>query len=359
MNILGEVDLILQKQNSVNPETRKKLPRIFFFLAAILIIVKVTRDNNKPLVSGQVAGLTMGTIPYIVKYRATEEFDFQYPIDSTLKVFNQSLSTYIPDSEISRFNRGDTLVFENKHFYQVLRSSRSVHEATGGAFDPTVGPLVNAWGFGPKDRVENLKHESVDSLLAFVGFDKISFDRDYAVKPNGTYLDFSAIAKGYAIDLLAEFLESKAITNYMVEIGGEVRTRGLNEKGNVWAIGIEDPLVEADQQRISTIVLLEDRAVATSGNYRNYYEKDGVLYAHIIDPRTGYTAQRKILSASVFAPECMLADAYATGFMVLGVEESMRIVNEDNAVDAILIYQEDGEIKTTISDGIASQVSTP
>ena len=145
----------------------------------------------------------------------------------------------------------------------------------------------------------------------------------------------------------------------MVEIGGEVRTRGLNEKGNVWAIGIEDPLVEADQQRISTIVLLEDRAVATSGNYRNYYEKDGVLYAHIIDPRTGYTAQRKILSASVFAPECMLADAYATGFMVLGVEESMRIVNEDNALDAILIYQEDGEIKTTISDGIASQVSTP
>lgn len=336
---------------------KKKLPRIFFFLAAILLMVKVLRDKDESIVMNHITGQTMGTIPYSIKYKTPELIDYQTGVDSLLKAFNQSLSTYIPDSEISRFNRNDTLVFESNLFLPVLQASRKVNGATGGAFDPTIGPLVNAWGFGPGKRVEVLPPFQVDSLRALVDFNKIQFTDLYVIKPPGMYLDFSAIAKGYAIDVVAQWLAKKGVKEYMIEIGGEVIVKGTNDKDQSWAIGIEDPIVARDEQKLLAISRVPDRAMATSGNYRNYFEKDGKIYAHIIDPRTGYTSNETILSATVFAPTCMIADAYATSFMVLGVEQSMDIVKNDSDLEAFLIYQSGDSIAVKMSEGLTDFIT--
>jgi len=171
------------------------------------------------------------------------------------------------------------------------------------------------------------------------------------------YLDFSAIAKGYAIDLVGNFLRKQGVQDFMVEIGGEVIASGVNEKGSVWNIGIEDPLVKREEQKLFAIVRLENRAVATSGNYRNYFERDGRIYAHIIDPRTGYTSEQSILSASVFAADCMTADAYATAFMVLGVEEAMKIVEQDAGLEAMFIYRGAEKEEVAISSGMKNNIT--
>lgn len=320
-------------------------------------MVKVIREKDESIVTNHVTGQTMGTIPYSIKYKTAGAQDYQFQIDSVLRAFNQSLSTYIPNSEISRFNRYDTLVYETSMFYPVLEASRKIHELTNGAFDPTIGPLVNAWGFGPGKDIKVVAQAQIDSLLEYVGFDNIQFNRDYAIKKSGVYLDFSAIAKGYAIDLVADFLVKKGVTDYMVEIGGEVGVQGTNDKGYLWSIGIEDPLVSKDEQKVLAIARVENRALATSGNYRNYFERDGKIYAHIIDPRTGYTSNQSILSATVFAPDCMTADAYATAFMVIGVDEAMKIVNADPLLDALLIFQTDSGESVIMTENLKDQVT--
>lgn len=188
--------------------------------------------------------------------------------------------------------------------------------------------------------------------MKIIGFDKVTFDEEQVTLPLGFQIDFSAIAKGYAVDVVGELLESKGINDYLVEIGGEVRCRGNNDENKAWSLGIEDPTVSRDEQRLMAIVRLKDRALATSGNYRNYYEKDGKIFAHIIDPRTGYTANHNLLSASVFAPDCMTADAYATAFMVAGFDYSMEMIFAFD-LDAILIYRtEEGAIESYVTDGI-------
>lgn len=341
----------------MNPDPRKRVLRVILFCLAILVLYKVFDNNEHKLESVQVTGQTMGTVPYNVKYRMFNPVNYKTSIDSLLRAFNQSLSTYIPGSEISVFNQNDTLVYETYHFPRVLQSSEKVFEQLDGAFDPTIGPLVNAWGFGPDRPMPSLDSARVDSLLDFVGFNEISFNEQYATKQPGVYLDFSAIAKGYAVDLVAEFLAEKGVQHYMVEIGGEVSARGVNAKGNTWAIGIENPLVERDEQEVFLIVKLDGISVATSGNYRNYYEKEGMIYAHIIDPRTGYNAEHDLLSASVFATDCMTADAYATGFMVMGLDPAIQEVKKNKKIEAIFIYRdEDGTIKTYISEGIQDKI---
>lgn len=341
----------------MDSDQRKKVFRILLFLAALLLFYKIMQRNEEKTQLFQVTGQTMGTVPYNVKYLTTEG-NYQAGIDSLLVAFNQSLSTYIPDSEISRFNKNDTLVHETPLFFPVLEESQRVFQVTEGAFDPTIGPLVNAWGFGPDEALLNMDSSRIDSLLQYVGFSKIDFNTQYAAKPDGMYLDFSAIAKGYAVDLVSQYLEKKGISDYMVEIGGEVRTLGKNEKGKVWAIGIEDPMVTMDQQEILAIVQLNNRAVATSGNYRNYYEEDGKIYAHIIDPRTGYTSDHNLLSASVLASTCMRADAYATAFMVMGLEKAKALVDQNEELDAIFVYRDTaGEIQTQITKGISESIS--
>ncbi|CAN5206748.1 FAD:protein FMN transferase [soil metagenome] len=326
-------------------------------LLLAIVVVSIFRQNKAG--SGgldiiEITGTTMGSIPYHVKYRDEDGRNFKAEIDSILVAFNQSLSTYIPDSEISRFNKGSVVKFELPFFYPVLKRSKEVHEKTGGAFDPTIAPLVNAWGFGP-DKSRSPDKAKIDSLIDLVNFDSIFFDSKSVCKLKpGLMLDMSAIAKGYAVDVVADFLKSKNIENFLVEIGGEAVCSGTNERSEIWAIGIDDPTGSGyGQQKPRAIVKLNNRAIATSGNYRNFYEVNGQMFSHTISPFTGYPVQHSLLSASVFAEDCMTADAYATGFMVMGIEESIKIVESDNSLDAFFIYSdENGDLLTYTSKGI-------
>lgn len=298
-----------------------------------------------------IKGQTMGTF-YAIKYLDDQSRNWKSEVDSVLVSFNQSLSTYIPDSEISTFNKEEEFAFNLAFFYPVLKRSKEIFEATQGAFDPTIMPLVNAWGFGPKGR-QTPEAQTVDSLLNLVDYRLIEFDETGVRKTKtGTQLDFSAIAKGYGVDVVADFLRSKGIHNFMVEIGGEVVCSGKNEEGNWWKIGIENPVAESEEKRIA-IFELANKALATSGNYKNFYEKDGKKYAHTLSPVTGYPVTHELLSATVFAADCMTADAYATAFMVAGLEKSMEWIEADSSLDAFLVYSnEDGTLSVFLSEGM-------
>lgn len=318
-------------------------------LLAFLLFSYLRKETPK---LQHLVGYTMGSIQYNVKYMGVPIEELNGEIDKELIAFNQSLSTYIGDSEISMLNNNGALEFSSNYFLPVLKRSAEIFKKTEGAFDPTVGPLIQAWGFGPDKKIPSLDSSQVDSLKAITGFQNVTFDDQQVALPPNYQLDFSAIAKGYAVDVISQLLEERAIENYMIEIGGEVRCSGVNAEGKSWSLGIEDPTVAQDEQRLLAIVRLKNKALATSGNYRNYYEKEGRIYAHIIDPRTGYTAKHSLLSASVFDEDCMSADAYATAFMVLGLEESKRII-EKEGLDAMLIYQDEtGALKSFVSEGI-------
>lgn len=324
----------------------------FVLIIAVFALSNCQQQNEPSLV--HISGLTMGTITYNVKFLDNDDHpDLGASIDRVLVALNQSLSTYISDSEISSLNREGKLTYESNYFYPVLKKSKEIYEKTGGAFDPSIGPLVQAWGFGTNKQIPNLTQAEIDSLKSIIGFDKIQFDEKSVKLPANHQLDFSAIAKGLAVDLVASELTKKGIKNYMVEIGGEVSCSGVNLEKKSWLLGIENPLVEKEERRKFAVVRLKDKSLATSGNYRNYYEQDGKIYAHIIDPRTGKNAKHNLLSASVLASDCMTADAYATAFMVLGVDQSMAIVASKANLDAILIFQnEKGELEALISDGV-------
>lgn len=331
--------------------------RILLIALAVGILIVFRQINPmKTKVLQHLTGTTMGTIPYSIKYLGGEEDNYQLAIDSALVAFNQSLSTYIPDSEISRFNRNDTIVFETTFLYPVLKMSLEMFEKSDGAYDPTVGPLVNAWGFGPEKK-STLDSVVVDSLLKIVGYGQIQFDKTFATKPKNTYLDFSASAKGYALDVIAHFLHSKGISDYMIEIGGEVRCQGQNQNNNVWKIGIEKPELNQMERNFFATAFVKNRSLATSGNYRNYYEENGRIIAHTISPYTGYPVSHSLLSVSIFAPSCTLADGYATACMVMGLERSIQMIEKLNGVDAFFIYSdEDGSLKSYTTAGIKSQI---
>ena len=299
-----------------------------------------------------IRGQTMGT-SYSITYEDAQRRDFKPAVDSLLEVFNQSVNHYQPDSEITRFNQGDSLRFELPYFYPVLKRSEEIARLTDGAFDPTVAPLVNAWGFGPEGGKlpDSL---AVDSLRRLVGFNKIQFNPARVVKKEPyVQLNFSAVAKGYGVDVVADYLRQRGVENLMVEIGGEVVAHGVNPQGNVWRIGIDNP---EQPGRMTVAIALRDQAMATSGNYLNFYERDGQKYAHTIDPRTGYPVQHSVLSASVFAPDCMTADAYATAFMVIGLAKLKNILANDTTLNAYIIYDDQGTLKTFTTPGIEEAI---
>src|SRR5690554_3628361 len=339
---------------------------IIYSMILLLVVfgVFLYRQNEAPpegIQQGEgritVNGKTMGTT-YRLVYLDMEGRDFKDEVDSLLVEFNQSLSTYLPDSELSRFNQQDSILLERPFFLPVLKKSKEVHHATGGAFDPTVGPLVNAWGFGP-DGIQPKDSVDIKSLLSLVDFDAISFD-DAMIKKSrpGVYLDFSAIAKGYAVDVVSEYLLQNGITNMLVEIGGELRARGHNDRGELWKVGVNRPDDKEFSNDIISIVALNNKGMATSGNYRNFYVQDSVKYAHTIDPLTGYAVQHGLLSATVVADDCMTADAYATAMMVMGVEKSIALLDKMENLEAYLIYNdESGEVKTFVSEGLKPYVS--
>lgn len=334
--------------------TRKQRSYAFTVLLLGVTLYTVWPKKSQPNVPvAEIQGTTMGSIGYNVKVVGTDE-NLKPSIDSILIAFNESLSTYIADSEISRFNK-------ESHFDQnelsaimadVVNKSYQVWEATRGAFDPTVGPLINAWGFGPDKKIIEPDSATIDSLLLLIGMDKVEMNFDGLNKKENVTLDFSAIAKGQAVDQVSVWLESKGFNNHMVEIGGEVRARGKSPSDTTWMIGVQDPRVELTDKRLA-IVSLDNQSMATSGNYRNYYEQDGILRAHIVDPITGYTADHNLLSATVIADDCMTADAYATAFMVMGLDRSIEMVELKPNLEALFVFQSGDEFDIYVSSGIS------
>lgn len=321
-------------------------------ILVVFIVWKIRNSDQPEWIS--LNGQTMGT-SYNIKYQSEKGENYKEHIDSLLLVFNESLSTYIQNSEISRFNRDSILYFELPFMYPVLQKSMEINQVTEGAFDPTVMPLVNAWGFGPDSKMLP-DSARVDSLMQFIGLNYILFDKEKVWKEKqGVELDFSAIAKGYGVDIVGDYLKKKEVKNYFVEIGGEVVASGLNDKDGLWRLGIEDPTSDITQRNTKAIVELDNKGMATSGNYRNYYIKDGIKYAHTINPSTGYPVEHSLLSATVFAKDCMTADAYATSFMVLGLERTKELLSRSGSdeLEVFLIYSdENGRLQTFSSEGV-------
>lgn len=312
----------------------------------------------KPVAMMEIEGVTFGSISYHIKYKDSPQRNFKPSIDSLLIVFNKALSHYIPDSELSKLNKSSApQPYMSPFMLPVLQESRRIYDLSEGAYNPAIMPLVNIWGFGPE---EGVKPDSalVDSLLAFTNFNLVEFNYEKVWKNDPrVQLDFSASAKGYAVDVIAHFLMSKGIENYFVEIGGEVVCQGNNAKNKPWRIGIINPMSDFLNQSLIATVDIADRAVATSANNFNFRVIDDVKYSHTINPVSGYPITRSILSASIFATECMTADALATACMVMGVEKAILMLESMEGVDAILIYSdENGQIANYITEGIKPMV---
>lgn len=303
----------------------------------------------------RVEGGIFGTF-YHITYQS--DISLQSGIDSTLAAVNMSLSPFEKKSTITALNNSQSIKADSM-LVDVLAMAREVSDDTDGAFDVTVAPLVNLWGFGFKNMKE-VSEERVDSLLKFVDYRTVSIQGDTIAKLHSqTMIDCSAIAKGYGVDAVGKYLESHGISNYMVEIGGELRLRGFNPTGNKWTVGITKPNddVACTQSELEEVLSTTDISMATSGNYRNYYIKDGRKYAHTIDPHTGHPVQHSILSATVLASECAIADAYATSFMVLGIECAKEVLVRHPEMMAYLIYEDEGgEMKVWYTDNLKDKI---
>ncbi|WP_404830255.1 FAD:protein FMN transferase [Segatella bryantii] len=302
-------------------------------LTAIIIVI-VRQQKTIPFQHN--TGFIFGTI-YNITYQSDD--DLQTEIEGELKKVDESLSTFNKTSTISKINQGKDVKVDDM-FAEVFTLGENIAKETDGAFDMTVAPMVNIWGFGFKTGKEPSK-AVVDSLRNIVGYQKIKMEKKHIIKQNpNTMLDCSAIAKGFGSDVVAKFLRQKGIKNFMIEIGGEIVTYGLNEKRVPWKIGVTKPVDDSlnNQQEIQTILNVTNKAMATSGNYRKYYYKNGKKYAHTIDPKTGYPVQHNILSSTVFADNCATADAYATAFMVTGLDGAKKILAKHPELMAYFIY---------------------
>lgn len=303
-------------------------------------------------------GKAQGTY-YSIMYFDPQGINYQEEIDSLLDAYNKSVSLYDTSSVISRLNRNETDTVD-EIFIANYRVALQVAEQSAGYFDFTVGQLVSTWGFGLKNR-DSISSGRIDSLLKTVGYNKVKLSGNRIEKEeSGTWIDFNAIAQGYSVDLVGRFLESKGIERYLVDIGGEVLARGRKEKGEKWSVGIELPQdnPHPTERTVQTIASIEDMALATSGNYRKFYIREGVKYSHTIDPKTGYPVQHSLLSASVFAPSAAVADAWATAFMVMGTEKAIETLKMNPELGAYLIYSDDdGNYLTFFTDNVKMLLS--
>lgn len=339
-------------------------PLLILLVVGTLYVVRTNR-TGQGAVPGKAAwktsevqkceGSVFGTF-YHITYQCEE--NLQQDIDSTLTAVDHSLSPFNKESVISAINNNADMKVDSM-FAEVFQMAKQVSAATNGAFDITVAPLVNLWGFGFK-HMDDVTDEKVDSLLRFVGIDKVNIVEGEVKKEfPETLLDCSAIAKGYGVDAVGKYLESRGVQNYMVEIGGEVRVQGTNPNGQLWRIGINVPNDDPENvnNEIEQVLQVTQLAMATSGNYRNFYEKDGKKYAHTIDPRTGYPVQHSILSSTVLAQDCAVADAYATAFMVLGLEDAQKVLAKHHELMAFFIYMDaKGDMQEWCSESLATMI---
>ena len=314
---------------------------LFLIIGTFFIARKSHRDNYAPFQSNE--GMIFGTV-FHAKYQYKE--DLLQEIMRELNAVDASLSMFNPNSCISKINKGETDEADSL-LAGVFQLAQAISKVTDGAFDVTVAPLVNAWGFGFKNDV--LPDSAIiDSLMSFVGWEKVRIQEMHIQKDDPRIImDFSAIAKGYGADQVAKLMKQKGIENYMIEIGGEIVCGGKNQNNENWKIGINKPTDDptSTNQELDKILNLTDCAMATSGNYRNFYVKDGKRIAHTIDPKSGYPVQHSVLSSTVLAPSCAMADGFATSFMVMGLEKAKQILDQHPELQAYLIYEENGEHK--------------
>ena len=289
---------------------------------------------------------------YAVTYYDSLNRDFGLEIDSLLKAFDKSCSNYQPNSIISKVNRNEQVVLDSL-FIGNFNMAQEVAQETQGDFDITVRPLVELWGFGLKHS-DSVSSQQVDSIMQFVGYRNVKIDSGRVIKTDPRIMiDYNAIAQGYSVDVISHFLESKGVKYFLVDIGGELYAHNTKYGGLPWKVGIERPKDgEAYGENLSAILSLNNKGLATSGNYRKYYIKDGIKYAHTINPHNGYPVQHSLLSATVVAPSAALADAYATAFMVMGVTKAQLILKRHPNLDAFLIYADtDGKFRAFVSPG--------
>lgn len=339
--------------NNNRKKLRWQIPFLLFLIIGSVYVISTQKQTPFQKEEGTVFGTF-----YHVTYQC--DSSLQHEIAAELQKVDASLSPFNKNSVISRINRNEDMRPDSM-FTEVFNLSRLISMNTDGAFDITVAPLVNAWGFGFKNS-QNVTKELIDSLLQFVGYEKVRIENGYVVKDDPRIiLDCSAVAKGYGSDAVAHLFDRKGIKNYMIEIGGELVVKGMSPKNQKWNVGIQKPTDDTLhlQNELQTILKITNRAMATSGNYRNFYYKDGKKYAHTIDPKSGYPVQHSILSSTILAKDCATADAYATAFMVMGLDSAKNVLKRHPEIDAYFIYSDEkGNNQIYMTDGIKKYIDT-
>jgi thiamine biosynthesis lipoprotein len=295
------------------------------------------------------AGPVFGTT-YSIIYDSSQNFETAF--DSLFFEVNRSMSTYIPTSDISKVNINKSVSIDH-HFESVFKTSKEIYSATQGKFDPTIGAVVNAWDFGPDGKIEALDSLKINELMLSVGMDKVTLNNGVILKPKALRLDFNAIAKGYGVDVIGRYLESKNIQNYLIEIGGEIRAKGINTvKNTSWKVGVQHPDLSGDIPYVNTLSL-QDESMATSGTYRKFkLDAEGNRYTHIIDTKTGYPIRSGILSVSVVSPNCMVADAYATALQAMTLDKIRMFLKIHPELKVFIVFVNDAnELQTEVFNG--------
>ncbi|MER2493611.1 FAD:protein FMN transferase [Catenovulum sediminis] len=325
----------------------KHIYSIWLALLGLAFFVSCSQQNNDEVDTVLLQGKTMGTsyqVKFVAKKSIIEQHNFYREVEKVLKDVNDKMSTYQKDSELSRFNQyqGTDGFVVSADTASVVKTALALGKLTEGALDVTVGPLVNLWGFGPNARPENIPSaEKLSEIRNTIGLDKLRVSDSQLFKSNANlYVDLSAIAKGFGVDKIAALLEQTGVDAYMVEIGGEMRLKGKKQEGSDWLIAIEKPV--SIERAVQQVIAPGDNALATSGDYRNYYERDGIRYSHTIDPITGKPISHKLVSVSVIADTCMQADALATALNVMGPEKALSFARQQRLAVYLVIKSESG-----------------
>lgn len=330
------------------PLFRKILPLLF--ITAVIAIGCKEKTEYKTI-----DGFTQGTTYHIV-YSNDVDFVPDSLTESLLKMVDFSMSGYNPESIISQVNNGDSVKVDIM-FADVFNRSVEMYRISEGLFDVSAAPLFDIWGFGFKNKA-TVNQQIIDSVMQFVGMDKVALEGTKIIKKSpGVKLNFNAIAQGYTADVIGRAFDNLGIKNYLIEIGGEIFCKGVNPKGKSWSVGIDKPLEGNMIQghEIQDILLLSGGGLATSGNYRKFYEENGEKYSHTINPKTGYPVRDNLLSATVIAADAMTADAYGTYFMVAGLEKSIEVIEKTPGIEGYLIYSKDGKLEVYMSKGIKTK----
>ena len=334
------------------------MKKIILIPVLLLFIFCEKKDSAHHFIQGEAFGTT-----YNIQLYSERDVDFKKGLDSVIDAVNHSVSTYIPQSDISKINNGDSTVVVDSIFKEVFKISEEVNKTTNGYFDPTIGVLRNAYGFGDVKPLKDIDSATLDSLMKYVGFHKVRINPDGTVSKEypQIYFDFNAVAKGYGIDCLGGYLESKGVTDYLIELGGEILTKGENlDKNQKWVVGIEAVDSELEDRSYEAMVTLKNEGMASSGNYRKFRidSLTGKKYVHTLNPLTGSAEMSDVTSSTVIAPTCGVADAYATSFMALGLEKSKELLKSLPNVEAYLTYTDSlNQHQVYITDGFKKLMS--